>query len=258
VAVDLALSSVELFSAHLEFVYVIDVKISNRFGTVDASREQYLAKMEGQLFLEHVKEQADQKTKDHTETLIEGVPWEVICTKSEEADMMIMPVSGKTGMRPGHIGSTAKKVIENCHCPVLTLKSASNVIKEIMLPVYDENLAAIDVAIQTAKLVDGKITVISILEKGHQPQELVDSIVSRIKGEGIEADGLVCSGDVVDTIVGKSGLFDLIVMGVDQRSGLQAILHGGVAERVVTMSSCPVTVVRKLNRVSHRSDEIAP
>ncbi|MBR6038603.1 MAG: universal stress protein [Candidatus Methanomethylophilaceae archaeon] len=39
-------------------------------------------------------------------------------------------------------------------------------------------------------------------------------------------------------------MFNLIVVGVDRRGGLQSILHGGATERIVTMSSCPVTVVR--------------
>ena len=51
-------------------------------------------------------------------------------------------------------------------------------------------------------------------------------------------------GNAVDVIVGLSGKFDLVIMGVDKRGGLR-ILRGGTTERVVTMAACPVSVVRE-------------
>jgi nucleotide-binding universal stress UspA family protein len=244
IAVDLALHSAEEFSSCLEFVFVVDMTALNRFGTVDPSKEYYTMKIEGETVLGYAAKLADKAGAKHKEVLAEGVPWEILCEMSKSADMIIMSVSGKSGMMAGRIGGTAKKVIEGSYCPVLTIKSGSNVIKDILLPVYDENRPAIDVAIQTAKRVNGRITVLSIKEKGHDPQPLVDKIVEDIRKEGIEVNGEVAEGSPVEVIVGKSGMFNLIVVGVDRRGGLQSILHGGATERIVTMSSCPVTVVR--------------
>ncbi len=244
VAVDLALHSASTFNACLEFVFVIDASSFERFGTVDSTQERFVSRMEGELFLERVAKLAEKSGAKHKETLCEGIPWEIVCEKSENADMMILAVSGKSGIRPGRIGSTAKKIIENSHCPVLTLRSGSKRIQEILLPVYDENRPAIDVAIQTARIVGGKITVFSVKEKNTDPAVLVEKVAAIVRDAGIGTETLIAEGDVVDCILGKSGQFDLIVMGVDRRGGLQSILHGGVTERIVSQASCPVTVVR--------------
>ena len=244
VAVDLSLRSAKEFNPVLTFVYVIDVTSLNKFGTVDSSQEYYMSKIEGKMFLESAAKKADKAGAKHEEILAEGAPWEILNEMSKEADLMIMSVSGKSGMRAGRIGSTAMKVIEGSHCPVLTLKSSSDSIDRVLLPVYEENRAAIDYAIQTALRSKSKITVLSVKEKDHDPHALVDKIVSEIRSHGIDADGRVLDGNAVDVIVGMSGKFDLVVVGVDKRGGLH-ILRGGTTERVITMASCPVTVVRE-------------
>jgi nucleotide-binding universal stress UspA family protein len=149
-------------------------------------------------------------------------------------------------MRAGRIGSTAKKVIEGSYCPVLTLKSASSRLEKILLPVYEENRPAIDDAIQTAKRSGSSITVLSVKMKNSDPQPLVDKIAAEIQAEGIECEGTVVEGDPVETILSLSGKYDLIIVGVDKRSNLDSILHGGKTERIVTMASCPVTVIRNV------------
>jgi nucleotide-binding universal stress UspA family protein len=244
VAVDIALQSAHEFSPCLQFVYIVDMTSLNKFGTVDPTTEYYAMKIEGETFLEYVAKRAEKAGATHKEILAEGVPWEILSEMSKSADMIIMSISGKSGMMAGRIGSTAKKVIENSHCPVLAVKSGSLILKEILLPVYDENFPAIDLAIETAKRVDGRITVLSVKEKNNDPQPLVDKVVADIKAAGVEAVGEVATGDPVDVIVGKSGKFDQVIVGVDRRGGLQAILHGGATERIITMSSCPVTIVR--------------
>ena len=42
----------------------------------------------------------------------------------------------------------------------------------------------------------------------------------------------------------ESGKYDQIIKGVEKAGGIKQILHGGLSERVVTLASCPVTVVR--------------
>ena len=243
VAIEIALHSAVEFSATLTFVFVIDVTSLNKFGTVDPSQEYYMAKIEGKMLLENAAKLAEKKGAKHQEVLAEGAPWEILNEMSKDADLMMMSITGKSGMMAGRIGSTAKKVIEGSYCPVLTVKSSSERIEKILLPVYDENRPAIDYAIQTAKRSKSSVTVLSVKEKGNDPQALVDKIVSEIRSEGVEADGIVEDGDPVDVILGMSGKYDLVVVGVDRRGGLH-ILHGGATERIVTMAACPVTVVR--------------
>ncbi|MBR4504646.1 MAG: universal stress protein [Candidatus Methanomethylophilaceae archaeon] len=245
-AIDLALHSALEFSATLVFVYVVDMTSLNKFGSVDPAQDYYKAKIEGNIILESAAKQAEKVGAKHEEVLAEGAPWEILNEMSKDADMMIMSVTGKSGMRAGRIGSTAKKVIEGSYCPVLTLKSASSRLEKILLPVYEENRPAIDDAIQTAKRSGSSITVLSVKMKNSDPQPLVNKIAAEIQAEGIECEGTVVEGDPVETILSLSGKYDLIIVGVDKRSNLDSILHGGKTERIVTMASCPVTVIRNV------------
>ena len=163
--------------------------------------------------------------------------------------MAIMGITGKSGVVAGRIGRTAAAVIENAYCPVLTLKSGSSKIDSILLPVANKNEAAIDVAIETAKRINGSITVLSVRDRENPASEdTAREIVARIQAEGLEGKFELVEGSVVDSVVTRSGKYDLIIMGTHGRKGLKKILNGSVAERVVTNASCPVTIVRQHDR----------
>ena len=63
---------------------------------------------------------------------------------------------------------------------------------------------------------------------------------------GVDARDLVRHGDVVDTILSVADELDarMIVMGTEGRKGLQRLILGSVAERVVRRSTRPVMTVR--------------
>ena len=62
----------------------------------------------------------------------------------------------------------------------------------------------------------------------------------------------VATGHPADTIVriAQARGADLIVMGTHGRTGLQHVLLGSVAERVVRLASCPVLTVRLTGKAS--------
>jgi nucleotide-binding universal stress UspA family protein len=64
--------------------------------------------------------------------------------------------------------------------------------------------------------------------------------------EGIAARGVVKVGVPWEVIVGtaRDEQADMIVMGTHGRSGLDRMLLGSVAERVVRRASCPVMTLR--------------
>lgn len=63
--------------------------------------------------------------------------------------------------------------------------------------------------------------------------------------EGFSAESVVTRGDVPEEIVkvAEEKGADLIVMGTHGRKGLEKVLLGSVAERVVKTASCPVMTV---------------
>ena len=199
----------------------------------------------GEMALDVVSDKAKACGADFETRLLEGDTAKIIIELSKSQNMIIMSIAGRSGLRSGRIGSIARKVIENSLCPVLTIKSGSNRIKEVLLPVSNENMAAIDIAIDTVKRIDGRLTVMSVKgPKIDDPERLVNAVTEKCRSPGINVDTLVCGGDALDAIVAESGKYDQIIKGVEKAGGIKQILHGGLSERVVTLASCPVTVVR--------------
>ena len=63
---------------------------------------------------------------------------------------------------------------------------------------------------------------------------------------GVDAQAFVMSGKPADAIIeiAKDKSADLIVVGSHGRTGLDRLLMGSVAERVIVLSSCAVLVVK--------------
>jgi universal stress protein A len=69
-----------------------------------------------------------------------------------------------------------------------------------------------------------------------EAQQRSEQVVHALTPEGVAWDGIVTCA--------REGNFDLIVVGSHGRSGLQHVLLGSVAEKVVRHAPCPVFVVR--------------
>ena len=74
----------------------------------------------------------------------------------------------------------------------------------------------------------------------------LDALVTKARKAGVRARGLLLEGVAYDRIMraAKAQRADLVVMGTHGRTGLARLFLGSVAERVVTLSPCPVMTVR--------------
>ena len=82
-------------------------------------------------------------------------------------------------------------------------------------------------------------------EKAAAERVLHEQMHSMQELRGIEARPMVITGDPFDGILRAAAEVkaDLIVMGTHGRGGLERVLLGSVAEKVLRGSSCPVLVV---------------
>jgi universal stress protein A len=75
----------------------------------------------------------------------------------------------------------------------------------------------------------------------------MEACLARVMAAGLEGDSVVVHGvpfhEIVETA--KTQKMDLVIMGTHGRSGLQHILLGSVAEKVVRLAPCPVLVARQ-------------
>jgi universal stress protein A len=73
------------------------------------------------------------------------------------------------------------------------------------------------------------------------------SSLERVTAAGLEGESVVVHGvpfrEIIETA--KTQHADLIIMGSHGRTGLQHVLLGSVAEKVVRLAPCPVLVVRQ-------------
>jgi nucleotide-binding universal stress UspA family protein len=77
-------------------------------------------------------------------------------------------------------------------------------------------------------------------------QKHLEDIAARLQKDGVNATAYIRTGNAVDqiNIFVADNAVDLIVMGTHGRTGLQHLLVGSVAERIVRSSAKPVLTVR--------------
>jgi nucleotide-binding universal stress UspA family protein len=75
----------------------------------------------------------------------------------------------------------------------------------------------------------------------------LQAYLERVTAAGLEGEIAVVHGVPFHEIIETAKLqqVDLIIMGTHGRTGLQHVLLGSVAEKVVRLSPCPVLVVRQ-------------
>ena len=75
----------------------------------------------------------------------------------------------------------------------------------------------------------------------------MQAYLERVTAAGLEGEIAVVHGvpfqEILETA--KTQQVDLIIMGTQGRTGLQHVLMGSVAEKVVRLAPCPVLVVRQ-------------
>jgi len=75
----------------------------------------------------------------------------------------------------------------------------------------------------------------------------MESALKRVTAAGLEGEIVVVHGvpfhEIIETA--KTRQVDLIIMGTHGRTGLQYVLLGSVAEKVVRLAPCPVLVARQ-------------
>jgi nucleotide-binding universal stress UspA family protein len=141
-------------------------------------------------------------------------------------------------------------------------------IKKILVPVdFSENSAKIvKRSLSFAERWQAQLSFIFVVQSfedysgffvPHMPvarfeEELLQSAEKKMKeflGENLPPElqyqSRVVSGDVAEEIIGyaESEGFDLIIMGTHGYKGLEKVLFGSVAERVVKTAPCPVTTI---------------
>jgi nucleotide-binding universal stress UspA family protein len=203
-----------------------------------------------------------------------GKPFNEIAAlaRSREADLVVIATRGYTGLKNIWLGSTAEQVVRHAPCAVLTVppqnaKAAAFQLKRIVVPIdFSETSAqALPYAAALAEQFGAEIILLHVIEWVAIPSELgsapsaiteadkgsVAKDLSRLRqevlGEQVPGRTIVRAGAPFQEITraAKEMGADMIILTTRGYTGLQNILLGSTAERVVRHAECPVLVVRK-------------
>ncbi len=188
-----------------------------------------------------------------------------------KSTMIIMGRRGRTGLQRIMIGSVTARVIGHAPCTVLVVPRAAEFACRRLLLAVDGSTysdAAAAEAIAMTKQLGSRLTIITVVPSvSMSPMDIVSSQMQRdliaekemreaertvnkaseaAKSAGIHADSLIMGGKPPEAILqaAKEQQADLIVLGSHGKTGVEKLLMGSVAERVIVLAPCPVMVVK--------------
>jgi nucleotide-binding universal stress UspA family protein len=204
-------------------------------------------------------------------------PGEAIVAYAEDhdVDLIVAGTHGRRGLQRMLIGSVAEEVIRTAPCPVLTVRagdtpaSAWNV-RNILAPVdfSEESTLAVRHAKELALTYGAQITLLHAVEEVMYPSaygmEMADvpgpEVIERVERSlaNMARDEIGYEHVTVETALGyapsvileyeEENDVDLTVISTHGRTGLERLLLGSVAERVVRRASAPVFVVKSFGK----------
>jgi len=190
---------------------------------------------------------------------------------AQKSTMIIMGRRGRKGFRRLVMGSTTAWTIGHAPCSVLVVPRNAQVEFKSIVVATDgspHSATAASEAIGIAKLNSAKLTVLSVVpaelamptdidfatitrekladQEMHRAEKNAKAVKEAARKEGVEAQAFVMSGKPADAImeIAKDKSADLIVVGSHGRTGLDRLLMGSVAERVIVLSGCAVLVAK--------------
>jgi len=189
----------------------------------------------------------------------------------QKITMIIMGRRGRRGFKRLVMGSTTSWTIGHSHCSVLVVPRAAEVGFTNILLATDgsrTSAAAASEAIGIAQRNRSTLTVISVVPSEFLPPTDIELAMSRremiadrelteaeksvrtvkeaAEKAGVTVKAFVMSGKPADAIVetAKEKKSGLIILGSHGRTGLEKLLMGSVAERVIVLSDSAVMVVK--------------
>ena len=188
-----------------------------------------------------------------------------------KSTMIIMGRRGRTGLKRLMMGSVTARVIGHAPCNVLVVPKAAQLeFKNIVVATDGSkySAAAASEALGLAKWNGSALTVISVVpselmtpsdidftitqreliteKEMHEAEKNAKVVKEAAQKEGVAVKAFVLSGRPADAIIetAQEKNADLIVLGSHGRTGVERLLMGSVAERVIVLASCPVLVVK--------------
>lgn len=217
-----------------------------------------------------VGEAREQGARRVTSKLLNGLPWQQIvdaARRDPALGLIVIGTHGRTGLSRVLMGSVAELVVRHASCPVLTVRPANEPAPyaHILCPVDLSRPArdAMQLAAELVKPGSAGITLLHVLElpvsyTGQLPvpdfhrdldarsAALLDrwtaDLQARVSVPVTQLTRIGRPGAQILMLLEHDRTFDLVVMGSHGHTGIERMLLGSVAEKVVRHAHCPVLV----------------
>lgn len=211
-------------------------------------------------------------------TVLEGVTRDLLLERARNlsADLIVMTTHGRGGIDRAWLGSVADAVVRAAHVPVLAIRPEEHVAPDLAKPPglqrilvatdgSEESGAALAVAEEVGRLMDGELRLVQVLEVAPVPFVPEGVVAPRASEDDVEAarraleeiaEGPRSRGTDVDVTVrvddrAFEGILveadawpaDLVVVGTRGQGGAARLFMGSVADKVVRTCGRPVLVV---------------
>lgn len=183
-------------------------------------------------------------------------PYRGIVEAAEEAraDLIVIGRRGKRGIARDLIGDATAKVIGHASCPVLVCPRGSHLATGPILAATDGSRpgdAAAWYAAKLAEKLNRPLVIVSAVLPTHSEERrreavtAVERVQMALKDCAVAVTGIIGTGRPEQVIVEQARQADaaLVVIGTHGRTGLDRLLMGSVAERVIGFSDRPVLAV---------------
>ena len=208
-----------------------------------------------------------------TPRLIDGMPRHQIPALLEQDpafDLVVMGTHGRTGLGRILLGSIAESIVRHAPCSVLTVRpdAAIGPFARVLCPIdfSDSSQHALDLAADLAEADGGALSLLNVLDPpavyaSGERLAAAAADLDRYAAEHLEQWAARLAGRTKAPVTRLSRIgnpaaeilalldeepgFDLVVVGSHGRLGLERMLLGSVAEKVVRHARCPVLVARK-------------
>ncbi len=204
--------------------------------------------------LQAVKAKASKEGVDCDITTVHGDdPYQDIVRQASKnrVDMIIVGRHGRTGLARLMVGSVAAKVIGHAPCNILVVSPTAHVeFRKIQVAIdgSDFSKAALNEAISMTKRCGSALVVLSVASSDAESGPaagIVKQAAELATQEGVAVQNVTMTGKPYEVIVetARKNHADLIVVGSHGRRGMERLLMGSVAERVIGHTEKAVLVV---------------
>ncbi len=196
------------------------------------------------------------------EEILVGNPAVELVRRAREGnyDLLAMCTRGKRGLKRLVLGSVAEEVLRRTPVPALVVHPAADgsprvEIRKIVVPLDGSHRsgAVLDPVAELARAFDAKVEFLSVVSPTKRETLPVETVAhnifeeqKKLKAAGIDVELSILYGGPATEILSfsRSHGADLIAISTHGRTGLDRVVYGSVAERVLRKGSFPLLVVR--------------